>query len=210
MVIVAAGVGILALGGSWVLTGDRGKSQGTEQAAAEGIPSGRGDGVFGVRGASVDSARQIGRRPAQALTEAGGRQGPGDAAQNIFPSDEPGGPVAPPPPPEAPAPLSADVLAESDEIQAAQPGVKAALEAGLASRRAALRTQCWKGEDLPDSARFMYEVTYSAEGSMLSMSQGDEGAPGAVAECVRNANPVPPTVEAPGIPVTVQAALTLP
>lgn len=106
---------------------------------------------------------------------------------------------------------SAEALAESDEIQAAQPEAKAEVDAWLASRRAKIGASCWEGEELPDRASFTAEVTYSAEGQLLALSMSDSGVPTGVRGCV-SAVPdlVPLQITAPGIPVTVRGALTLP
>jgi hypothetical protein len=119
-------------------------------------------------------------------------------------------PAAPPAPPQPPIVPSAAAIAESEEIQAASPPVLAALEQSLASKRAAVRAACWTG-DVPASARFPVEASYSAEGTVLAVSVGDDPAAPGVGACVREQPALaPPSIEPPGVAVTVTAALALP
>lgn len=158
---------------------------------------------LGVRGEAVDSAAVRGGADgpgAPAIALAGTRPATREAVQER-------GEALPPAPPTPP---SADAVAQSEAILAVQPRVLAAVDAALEEQRVAIRRRCWKGE-VPASASFPVEASYGADGTMLAHSVGDSrGAPG-VGGCVREqANLVPPTIDAPGVSVTVKSALTLP
>ncbi len=160
---------------------------------------------LGVQAAGVDSAAR--RGAAQAANGLELVKGPPeDRGPSVeVEQPEPGEPVVTPP-----VVPSADAIAEGEEVLAAQPGAKAALEAWLAGQRPGVRTRCWNGDELPESTSFRFEVTYSAEGKLLAYSMNDRGAPGPVRRCVEELNLTPPEIEGPGIPVTVTGALTLP
>lgn len=180
---------------------------GVQSVAAAGAVRGVGaaDGSLGIRAATVDSAVRTGG----SLSPRSAAEGERAVADGLTIA-----PLGPPPPRVVEAPTvvpSADAIAESEETQAAQPGAKAALDAWLANRRAKIQASCWDGDDLPESASFFAEVTYSAEGSMLALSLSDSGAPPQVRGCVSAVRDlVPLQIDAPGIPVTVRGTLTLP
>lgn len=211
--MVGASAVIVALV-AWLLASDGGpadapsagpvKAPGDAAAAATGPGGGL---LLGVRQAGdVDSAARrrgsdtpqglgLGRGPAKEL-------GPGISVEK----PPPGPPVVSPP-----IVPSAEAIAESEEKLAAQPAAKAALDAWLASRRPAIRAQCWNGDDLPASVQITLEVTYGEDGGMLARSMSDGGAPLAVSGCVGGvADLVPPRIDPPGISVTVRGTLTLP
>jgi hypothetical protein len=200
---------------AWLLMSDGGPAEGPAGGgpdAAVGAPASasapgpQAGPSLGVRQAGVDSAA---RR--------GGSESPRGLGLGTAPAKElgPGVSVEKPPPGPAfvspPIVPSAEAIAESEEILAAQPAAKAALDAWLASRRAAIRTQCWNGDDLPPTVQITLEVTYAEDGGMLARSMSDGGAPLAVSGCVGGvADLVPPRIDPPGITVMVRGVLTLP
>ena len=200
--MVTAGAGIVALvavlvrsGGE--ATGPRGRAGASGSAAAGG---------FGVQGDDVDSARRV-------LPE--GPPGRAETMQHRVKQFAESGlvveaPRVPSEPPAPPVPPSAEAIAEAEVILAATPAVREAVEQGVERRRGALRRSCWTGE-VPDSASFPIEVSYSAEGTMVALSVGDDGGAPGIGDCVRSqSGVVPATIEAPGVPVTVRTALRLP
>lgn len=199
---------------------------GAQSAADSGATPGA-NGSLGIRVAAVDSAVRAGGAAASVepdqpvvvgagartdesrsdKTDAEGERAVADGMRVVSSESSP-----PPRVVQAPTVVpSAAAIAESNEVQAAQPGAKAAVDAWLASRRVKIRASCWDGDELPESVSFFAEVTYGAEGSLLALSLSDSGAPSAVRGCVSAVRDlVPPTIEAPGIPVTVRGTLTLP
>lgn len=203
--MTAASVGVVALVAVLVWPDHRGGERAAQSgtAASSGSPGSGPMRGLGVRGAEVDSARRssgaIAARSQQFLV--GAEAVVADEAKRRAPAESPEAsqPVAP----------SAAAVAESDAVVAARPQVLAAVEGALAARHTAIRDRCWEGE-VPSSASFPLEVTYSAEGTQLGLSVGDDrGAPG-IGACVRGQMLVPKTIEAPGVTVTVTTALTLP
>lgn len=201
--MVTAGAGIVVLVAVLVRSG--GEATGPRGRAGAGSGSVAAGG-FGVHGDDVDSARRV-------LSE-----GPPGRAERMqqrvkqFAEAERvvEAPLVSSEPPAPPVPPSAEAIAEAEVILAATPAVREAVEQGVERRRGALRRSCWTGE-VPDSASLPIEVSYSAEGTMLALSVGDDvGAPG-IGNCVRDqSGVVPATIEAPGVPVTVRTALRLP
>jgi hypothetical protein len=214
-VMIGAGAALVGIVAVILWPGGGGDAPGpaevSEQvAAASGAVRGAGgaDGSFGIRAAVVDSAvRTGGPVPGRSALAGEGERAVADGLVVAAPDGLP-----PPRVIEAPTVVpSVDAIAESEEIQAAQPGAQAIVDAWLASRRAKIQASCWDGDDLPESASFFAEVTYSAEGSLLALSVSDSGAPAAVRGCVSAVRDlVPSQIEAPGIPVTVRGTLTLP
>ena len=195
--MVGAGVAIVAAVAVMVLPGERAPAP----SAAESTRSAQ---QLGVRGDAVDSAvvrREADEEEARAITLPGSRP----AAQG-----EPPGRGEPPPPPAPPIPPGAAALAESEAILAVQPKVLAAVEEALEDQRLAIRRRCWTG-DVPASASFPVEASYSADGTMLALSVGDSRDAPSIGGCVREQSGlVPPKIDAPGVGVTVKSSLTLP
>lgn len=195
LAMVGAGAGVVAL--MFVLKGPSGSRAARTDASSKQSSQAQ----LGVRPDSVDSARRAAEEPsAPALPGVRLAAGPEGAGAR---SGEP-------PPPSTPVPLSPSAAAEAEEILAAQPRVLAAVEEALESQRQRVRRSCWNG-DVPASASFPVEASYSAEGTMLALSVTDDRGAPAVGACLRGqAALVPPTIEAPGVGVTVRTALTLP
>lgn len=198
LAMMGGGVGVVALMAVFM-------GPGGEQAARRGAAAttGSSQAALGVRAGDVDSARRS--------------SGSAEAPAFVMPEPRPEG-EAPtgerrggePVPESVPVPLGAGAVAEAEAVLAVQPKVLAAVEEALATRRSQLRRSCWNG-DVPASASFPVEASYGADGTMLSLSVSDDrGAPN-VGACVRGQGAlVPPTIEAPGVGVTVRTALTLP
>ena len=203
LISVAASVGVVALVVvmAWP---DRGAGEGAaERGRAMAAEPGAMGGV-GVRGEDVDSARRDGsrasaRRSQQFLVGAEA-VGADDLKRRALAGESV---VAPPVTPSAAA------VAESDAVVAARPQVLAAVEGALAAGHSALRERCWAGE-VASAASFAVEVTYDAEGTLLGLSVGDDREAPGVGGCVREELRAPPTIEAPGVTVTVTTTLTLP
>lgn len=158
---------------------------------------------LGVRGGAVDPASRARTRSAP------GSLGRASTAPERVNPREARPEEAPAPTPE-PVPVDPRALAESEARAQAGPDAQAAVDAGLAARREAVRRECWTG-DVPASASFAVEATYGAEGELLALSVGDSAEAPAVGACVREQKGlVPATIEAPGVGVTVQSTLSLP
>lgn len=199
--MVMAGAGIVALVA--VLLRSGGEATGPGGRAGPGSAAARG---LGVRGDDVDSARRTfaeeGPPGRAGRTNYRVKQRAEDQAERVVEA----APLAS----EPAVPPSAEAIAEAEVILAATPAVRAAVEEEVERRRGALRRSCWTGE-VPDSASLPIEVSYSAEGTMLALSVGDDGGAPGIGDCVRNqSGVVPATIEAPGVPVTVRTALRLP
>lgn len=210
VVVLGASVGVAALGVVMFAGKDRAVDSswaGSGSAVAEANAKDRG--LRGIRRADVDSARRSGEVVPPQVGEDG-------APRRFFPvarerptrDEEPVEvrevPVVPPEPP------SAEAIAESEAILAAQPAVQEAVDGAWKDRREGVRRSCWSGTT-PASASFPVEVTYSAEGQMLALSISDDAAAPGIGDCVRGQSGlVPPTIEAPGVSVTVRTSFGLP
>jgi hypothetical protein len=202
--VVAAGAGIVALIAVW--QGGAGSRSSREATDAAAVSEEARAGRLGVQGADVDSARRVASGdPSQRKGFPGqGRGGREPRTEGIEPEPWSLPRVSPPI-----LPNSADVV-ESEAVLAARPAVQEAVDDALERARAQVRRDCWTG-DMPESASFPVEVTYSAEGTMVGLSVGDVvAAPGVSACVVGQAGLVPATIEAPGVGVTVKVSLDLP
>jgi len=104
-------------------------------------------------------------------------------------------------------PSEADV-ARSEAIAAAMPAAMKDFEGGLDAKRRGLRNACWKGGQ--GSAKLPVEASFAADGSLLALSISDDRAsPAGLGTCLR-AQPLPLSISAPGVEVTVKTMLTLP
>lgn len=214
---IGAGVVIVAVVAALLWAGGRGGGDaavrradgGEARATAEQAVAGDGGLGLGVQAASVDSAaRSSARGGGQADPRALTAEYAGPPRESV-PLEQPNPGAQPTVTP--PILLSEAATEEGKEILAAQPGVKAILDAHLLALRAEIRKSCWNGDDLPGSAKFVAEASYGADGGLLALNLSDSGAPQAVGGCVRETpNLVPAKVEAPGIAVTVRGTLTLP
>lgn len=196
--LIAASVGIVALVAVLLHGGQQAGPVPTSSSAMSQQLGVRGDGVDAARRPVTDDAGQPVLSLAR-IEEVSAGESTGDAGR-----------AAPEPPPVAPVPPSAADIAHSEAVLAARPQVRAAVDAALEDGRVAIRRRCWTG-DVPDSASFPLEATYSAGGQLLAFSMHDDPAAPGVGECVRNEPiPVPGTIEPPGVSVNVQTAFTLP
>jgi hypothetical protein len=160
---------------------------------------------LGVRAAGADSARRVEagedvEQPLPALPAVA-------PVEVVDESSRPG----PPPEPAVPIVPSAEDVAASDAAMEVMPRVKAEVEEAIESRRKSLRNACWNSVKLA-SATFPMEATFAADGGLLAFSIGeDRGAP-EVGACIRSQprSLVPLKIAAPGVPITVKVALTLP
>lgn len=162
----------------------------------------------GIRGERIDSARRDASEEEAAPIAQPAAQ-PEAQPPRV---DDRSRAVAPPPSgPSGPSIVpSAQNEAESVAVLAAQPRVLASVEKGLSDKRSAVRQSCWKG-NLPASASFPVEASYSPEGAMTALSVSDTRDAPNVGACVRSfPSLVPPRIDAPGVAVTVRSSLTLP
>ncbi|HEY0138396.1 MAG TPA: hypothetical protein VGB85_30130, partial [Nannocystis sp.] len=114
----------------------------------------------------------------------------------------------PPLPPQPPLMPSAAAVAESEAFAAAMPAVRQQVQAAIARQKPAIRKACWTGE-VPESASFPVEAGFDAEGNLLTLSIGDDRAAPGISPCVREQT-LQLDIDAPGVPITVQATLDLP
>lgn len=206
LVVAAAGAVVVALAVLWS------QADGTRRSAAG--PGADGDEVteearqrrLGVQGADVDSARRVAdddptRRAGFTDQRREARERGHEAelsAAWVVPRVSP--PILP----------SEAAIAETREALAASPAVQAEVDAAVEGRRAQVRRNCWSGDAL-EPASFPIEATYSAEGTMLTLSVGEDARAPGVGACVSGQSGlVPATVEAPGVSVTVRTTLRLP
>lgn len=190
---VAVVVGVLA----WP---DSGRTVPGDAAARVAPPE-----SVGIRGARIDSARREASEEEPAPIAQPAAQ-PEAQPPRV---DDRSRAVAPPPSGPSIVPSAQDE-AESTAVLAAKSRVLASVEKGLSDKRSAVRQSCWNG-NVPASASFPVEASYSPEGALTALSVSDTRDAASVGACVRSfPSLVPPTIDAPGVAVTVRSSLTLP
>ncbi len=201
LVMMAASVGVVLVG---MMVWSGGRPAPRDQArGASAVSASANAPALGIHGSAVDSARRD-----KSELAASTQITPLENAQ-VTPSDaikRRGDAIAAAPP----IAVSAVAVAESAEILAARPQVLAAVEGALAARRREISGACWAGE-VPASASFPVEASYGADGLLLALSISDDRRAPGIGACIRTqATLIPPSIAAPGVPVTVQTSLMLP
>lgn len=92
--------------------------------------------------------------------------------------------------------------------EAAFPLATAELAGALAGRQPAVARACWKGG--AEAAQVFVQASFSADGRLVSHQVADNGtAPAGLSECVGK-QPLALKIPAPGVDVTVRAAMDFP
>lgn len=92
--------------------------------------------------------------------------------------------------------------------EAAFPLATAELAGALAGRQPAVARACWRGG--AEAARVFVQASFSADGRLVSHQVADDGtAPAGLSECVGE-QPLALKIPAPGVDVTVRAAMDFP